>query len=76
MVAVLPMMENERLIPQRMLSVIFFKGHIMQNQVFNHLIMCIWDTGGPISRQSAKKDDSVMFLWAASVKAQEINHAM
>ena len=48
----------------------------MQNQLFNHLIMYIWDSGGPISRQSVKKDDSVMFLWAASVKIQEIKHTM
>ena len=29
-----------------------------------------------MSRQSVKKDDSVMFFLAASVKIQEIKHAM
>ena len=47
----------------------------MQNQHFSHLIMYIWDSGGPISRQSVKKGDSVMFFWAASVKIQE-KHAI
>ena len=48
----------------------------MQNQLFNNLIMYIWDTGVLLSRQSVNKDDSVMFSWAASVKIQETKHAL
>ena len=48
----------------------------MQNKLFNHLIVYIWDSGGSVSRQSVNKDDSVMFLWAASVKIQETKQAI
>ena len=34
----------------------------MQNQLFNHLIMYIWDSGVPISRHRLKKDTSTEIL--------------